>query len=240
MAGINAILSLQGKEPLVLGRDEAYIGVLVDDLINKGTDEPYRIFTSRAEYRLKLRQDNADSRLMRRGFQVGLRSADSLRQLEEREEKIRRVRVLIERIKLTPENANTLLRSAGAVQVDEPVSVGQLIRRNELPMEMILNALDGTGSNLTPLLSDPAVRERVGIEVRYEGYLKRQEEQIRVFRKREEQSIPADFDFQSIHALSAEGREKLDRIKPRSLGQATRISGVTPADIAVLMVHLRN
>jgi tRNA uridine 5-carboxymethylaminomethyl modification enzyme len=240
MAGINAVLSQRGEEPMVLRRDEGYIGVLIDDLINKGTEEPYRIFTSRAEYRLKLRQDNADSRLMRHGSRTGLIDSTVLTRLVEKERMIEAGKKFLDATRISPGMANPVLEKTGSVRIDEPTTLGQLLRRAELSIGDLVGHVQSDDRRWGFLIREPAVRDRVEIEVKYEGYLKRQEEQINLFRRHEDLSIPADFDFERVKSLSSEGKEKLSRIRPRSVGQATRISGVTPADVAVLMVYLRN
>ena len=239
MAGINAALRVQRREPLILRRDEAYIGVLIDDLINKGTEEPYRMFTSRAEYRLLLRQDNADTRLMRCGHQLGLIPHAVLRRLDEKERRIAEARRFLESERIAPLEINELLRRAGGEPVSETTLLAQIVKRSEVTLEMLL-ALPCVASDerMRILLDDREAMERVQIEVKYDGYLRRQSEQIRRFEEGEEMEIPHGFDFLSVKSLSSEGKEKLHRVMPRSLGQASRISGVTPADISILMIAL--
>jgi len=241
MAGINAVLSIRGEKPFVLQRSEAYIGVLIDDLINKGTLEPYRIFTSRAEYRLQLRQDNADTRLMRRGRELGLVSEDAVRELDRKEALISATKTWLGQTKARPENANEWLNRIGSASIQEPASLAQLLRRSEVELSDLMSFAAGKGIDYPyAALSEQGVLDRVQIEIKYEGYLKRQEEQIAQFRKHESMEIPHQLDYSTIRSLSSEGKEKLSTIRPRSIGQATRISGVTPADITVLMVFLRN
>ena len=241
MAGINAALAVQGSGQTIIDRSEAYIGVLIDDLINKSTEEPYRMFTSRAEYRLKLRQDNADSRLMRIGQKVGLVSSDAIRRLQEKEDRIEKGRMLLTKTKVHPSVANGLLAAKQSAQVDEPVSLGSLLLRSELKIRDVLTIIpEEKIQEFTGVFDSAAIADRVEIETKYAGYLKRQEEQIELFKRSEVLAIPNDFDFSSLRALSSEGREKLARIRPASVGQAGRIAGVTPADVAVLMIHLRN
>jgi tRNA uridine 5-carboxymethylaminomethyl modification enzyme len=239
MAGINAALSVQGRPPFILGRNEAYIGVLIDDLINKGTEEPYRMFTSRAEYRLLLRQDNADTRLMRKGRDLGLVPGEAVKRLEEIERSVEEARRCLESLRLAPREFNTLAEAQGMEPLREPETCSQLLKRPEVQLDDLikLGVLPKDG-RLTPLRESREVRERVEIEVKYEGYLKRQQEQIAQFTKSEAVAIPPGFNFLAVKSLSAEGKEKLQRVQPRSLGQAARISGVTPADISVLMVSL--
>ncbi|MDH4069464.1 MAG: tRNA uridine-5-carboxymethylaminomethyl(34) synthesis enzyme MnmG [Ignavibacteria bacterium] len=239
MAGINATLSCRDEKPLVLGRNEAYIGVLIDDLINKGTDEPYRIFTSRAEYRLHLRQDNADSRLMRKGFNLGLIPGSVVRRLNEKERLIDIGKELLRKRIVKPDLVNRWLEGIPSAPISEATSLAQLLRRSEIELRSMISFL-GNETELSSVLSAPEVSERVQIETKYDGYLKRQEEQIERFRKGEAMGIPPGLDYASVHSLSSEGREKLALVRPESIGQATRISGVTPADVTVLMIHLRS
>jgi tRNA uridine 5-carboxymethylaminomethyl modification enzyme len=241
MAGINAALAVLGKDPVTLDRSECYIGVLIDDLINKSTEEPYRIFTSRAEYRLKLRQDNADSRVMRLGYKVGLVPSEAIEKLRMKEEAVERGKRMLEATRVSSDAANGLLARRNSATVAEPVSLANLLKRSEISIADTLELIPTEcRAEFDVIFKDVKVQERVEIEAKYEGYLKRQEEQIRLFKRAESMSIPEDFDYSTVKALSAEGRQKLSRIKPQSVGQATRISGVTPADVAVLMVYLRN
>jgi len=217
MAGINAALSLEGDAPFVLRRDEAYIGVLIDDLVTKGTEEPYRMFTSRAEYRLLLRQDNADRRLTPYGHRYGLVSDRRRRALEEKERSIRAAIEYLERERHGGHALAGILRRPENHFADLLDVARQPERLSRLPA---------------------AVREQVEIEIKYAGYIARQAQQIERFRRMEEWRIPADTDFQAIKEMRREAREKLGAIRPASLGQASRISGVSPADLSILMVHL--
>jgi tRNA uridine 5-carboxymethylaminomethyl modification enzyme len=239
IAGINAALLVQEKEPFFLPRSEAYIGVMIDDLINKGTEEPYRIFTSRAEYRLLLRQDNADSRLMRKGGSLGLIPQEALRRLDEKEERIGRGKSYLEKKRLTPAEVNPLLRSRASEPIAEAELLSQILKRSEITLADIL-ALEAIAESdeMRILEKDPHACDALQFEVKYEGYLARQEEQIRLFEKSESLPIPEQFDFLGVRSLSTEGREKLQKIRPRSIGQASRISGVTPADISILMISV--
>lgn len=225
VAGINAALMVLGRPPFWLQRSDAYIGVMIDDLINKSTDEPYRIFTSRAEYRLSLRQDNADARLMRKGYALGLVGSESLRRLEAKERSVERCKAYLQQSRPT---GRTL---------QDVSSLYQLLKRPEVSLPSLLDT-SGAREVLGDLLNDREALDRVEIEVKYEGYLRRQEDMVKMFEKSEQMHIPHDFDFSTVRSLSSEGREKLSRIRPRSIGQASRISGVTVADISVLMVSL--
>jgi tRNA uridine 5-carboxymethylaminomethyl modification enzyme len=216
LAGINAARKLTGQEPLVLGRDEAYAGVLVDDLVTKGTEEPYRMFTSLAEYRLLLRQDNADRRLMRYGYENGLVPEEMWQRLQRKEEEIAALHRYVQETR----------------QGDK--TVAELLRRPEVT----LDALAARDERLAELASDPAACEQVEIEVKYAGYLERQRAQVEKFRRNEEAPIPDWLDYEAMPELRREAREKLSRIRPATLGQASRIGGIAPADIALLMVYL--
>jgi tRNA uridine 5-carboxymethylaminomethyl modification enzyme len=239
VAGINAALKIRREPPLLLRRDDAYIGVMIDDLINKGTEEPYRMFTSRAEYRLLLRQDNADSRLMRKGFALGLIPASAVRRLEEKERRVASAREFLSLTRIAPAEANVMLTASGSEPITEAETGAQLLKRSEIGIESLLSlTVLRSDERIRILLEDRDARERTQIETKYEGYLKRQDEQIREFQRGEEMEIPRDFDFATVKSLSTEGREKLVKVKPRSIGQAARISGLTPADISILMICL--
>jgi tRNA uridine 5-carboxymethylaminomethyl modification enzyme len=234
IAGINACLSIRGEEPLILKRSEAYIGVLIDDLVTKGTSEPYRMFTSRAEYRLHLREDNADLRLREKGYAVGLVKEKEYRPFLEKKEAIDRILEKTSgfRVHPTKEN-NERLQQLGSSDLKKDVSLQELLKRPEILFEH-LSVFD------PDLRSVPReVWEQAQIQVKYDGYIKRQMEQIERFQKLEEVNFPKDFDFGSVIGLSTEVMEKLKRIRPYSLGQASRISGVTPAAISILMVNLK-
>ncbi|MEW6510410.1 MAG: tRNA uridine-5-carboxymethylaminomethyl(34) synthesis enzyme MnmG [Bacteroidota bacterium] len=239
IAGINAAIKVQGRGEFVLRRDEAYIGVLIDDLINKGTEEPYRMFTSRAEYRLILRQDNADSRLMRKGHELGLIPDAALNRLDEKERRVEEAKQYLEKTRISPDDVNDLMERLGSGPIGEPESLQQILKRSEVDLSSLLTLSGLTADKrMQVLVDDREARERVEIEVKHEGYLRRQEEQIRQFADGERMEIPHDFNFLAIASLSNEGREKMNRIRPRSVGQAARISGVTPADISILLVAL--
>ena len=216
MAGINAALKVQGSEPFILDRSEAYIGVLIDDLVTKGTREPYRMFTSRAEYRLILRHDNADRRLMKYGHRFGLVKEDQWKELQEKEKVISRA---IEYLENTKSGADLLAK---------------LLRRPDMSYGDLLK-IDG---NLKEQNISPLTQEQIEVEIKYKGYIDRQQKQIEKYKKMEEFLLPSWFNYDDISGLRTEARQKLDKIRPVSLGQASRVSGVSPADISILMVYL--
>jgi tRNA uridine 5-carboxymethylaminomethyl modification enzyme len=246
IAGINAALCVQQKEPFVLKRSEAYIGVLIDDLVNKSTEEPYRMFTSRAEHRLVLRQDNADRRLMTRGYKLGLVSEFMASRLERKEDLIAAGIAAAEELSVSPDAVNPYLERNAEGRIDEKERLAKLLKRPGVQLTDLVS-IDSVAD--VPVikeilhLSDERLKneilEQIEIELKYEGYIKRQTEQIQKFDKFEDQKIPINFDFSRIKSLSTEGRERLSKIKPESIGQASRISGVTPSDVSVLMVYLR-
>lgn len=239
VAGINAALSAMRKEPFIPKRSESYIGVMVDDLINKGTDEPYRIFTSRAEYRLFLRQDNADARLMEKGRDLGLIPEAMVDRLHEKERRISEAKRYLNETRISPGEVNPLLDDIGTERITEHETLGQLLRRPAVRLESLLTLhLLKLDERISLLINDRESRERTEIEVKYEGYLKRQDDQIRQFEKMESLGIPSNFDFRAVKSLSTEGKEKLVRVRPRTIGQASRISGVTHSDVSVLMISL--
>ncbi len=238
IAGINAALSAQGMEKIVLSRAESYIGVLVDDLINKGTEEPYRIFTSRAEYRLKLRQDNADTRLMRLGNSIGLINHEMIKDLEHREWIKAQCIVFLKETSVRPDRINPILERKQSETIREAMPLHQILRRPEIKLTDLFD-LDVLNDH--PIFSEIRQNDIDGIEIetKYEGYIKRQDEQIRIFERSEAMTIPTDFNYTNVKSLSKEGIEKLNFIKPKSVGQASRISGVTAADLSVLLINLK-
>ncbi len=233
VAGINAALKIQGKEPLILTRDTSYIGTLIDDLVTKGTEEPYRIMTSRSEYRLLHRQDNADGRLTAIGAAVGLVPPERLARVQSKYEAVRRELARLEACGTPASEAlNAMLEGRGEHPVANSARLADLLRRPQV-----------TYQDLAPF--DPnrpelpvSVTEEVQIQIKYAGYLSRQEKQVAVFKQEESRLLPADIDYESISGLRLEARQKLSRIRPVSIGQAGRISGVSPADIAVLLIYL--
>ncbi len=235
IAGINAAMKILGKDPFILDRSESYIGVLIDDLVTKDNREPYRMMTSRAEYRLLLRQDNADLRLREKGYKVGLISEEQYTNLLEKK---RLINEEIERLKNTSVGANKeiqeFLESKGSSSLKTAATLAELICRPELSYEMI-KEIDKERKPLPD-----AVKEQVEIEIKYEGYIVRQKNQVEQYKKLEKKIIPEDFDYDKIPSLRIEARQKLKMFKPVSIGQASRISGVSPADISVLIVYLEH
>lgn len=233
VAGINAACSVLGKEPFILDRSESYIGVLIDDLVTKENREPYRMMTSRSEYRLLLRQDNADLRLTKKGYEAGLISEERYQDLIKKElqieEEIKRVEN--ENIGANPE-VQSFLESHGSTPLKTGTTIGELIRRPELNYEM-LEPIDKN----RPVCSD-GVKEQVNINIKYEGYLRRQQKQVEQFKKLEKKKIPENINYDEIKSLRIEAVQKLKMYKPESVGQASRISGVSPADISVLLVYM--
>lgn len=234
IAGINAALKLKGEEPLVLDRSDGYIGVLIDDLVTKETQEPYRMMTSRAEYRLLLRQDNADLRLSKYGYRVGLLSKE---RYEKTVEKQRIIDAEIERLKNTSvgtsENVLSLLRELNSTELTSGITLAELIRRPELSYALIA-PIDKNRPEI-----DEVIADQINIELKYEGYISRQIKQVEQYKKLEKKKIPADFDYDKVPSLRIEARQKLKKIRPVSIGQASRISGVSPADINVLVVFMK-
>jgi tRNA uridine 5-carboxymethylaminomethyl modification enzyme len=240
MAGINAALKVQGKEPFILKRSEAYIGVMVDDLVNKGTEEPYRMFTSRAEYRLLMRQDNADRRLMKFGYKLGLISRELYASVQEKEKQIDYLIKYLEKTSIAPKKVNDYLVSIGDEGLTQHEKLSQLVKRARTKTDKLLACDNNETDNYLKSISYNAeVLNQVEIEMRYAGYIKCELELIDQFIKNESIIIPADFDYKSIKTLSTEGRERLTKVRPINIGQASRISGVTPADVTTLLLFLK-
>lgn len=232
MAGINAALKLDKKEPFVLDRSEAYIGVLIDDLVTKGTNEPYRIMTSRAEYRLVLRQDNADLRLTEKGHEIGLVKEERYARFLEKKEVVEKETARLKRKVVQPEDVNPILESKGSTPVKTALPLIEVMRRPEITYDDVASIDDAR-----PVLSRHQ-KTMMEVAIKYEGYIQKQQQQIEKFKRLENRKLREDFDYSRIDGLRIEARQKLNQFKPLSVGQASRISGVSPADINVLLIYL--
>ena len=234
MAGINAVQKIEGKEPVILDRSQAYIGVLIDDIATKGTNEPYRMMTSRAEYRLLLRQDNADLRLTEIGHKIGLISEERYQKFLKKKANIEKEIERLQKTVVKPtEEINNFLIEQGTTALSTGTKMAELLKRPELNYES-MKAIDKDRPELSR-----QEKEEVEIQVKYEGYIKLQEAQVEKFKKLEEKILPEDIDYETIKGISLEGRQKLNKFKPHSIGQASRISGVSPADVSVLLITLQ-
>ncbi len=234
IAGINAVNKIKGNKPLILDRTQAYIGVLIDDIVTKGTNEPYRMMTSRAEYRLLLRQDNADLRLTEIGHDVGLISEERYKKFLNKKETIEKEIKRLKNIVVKPGiEVNDMLKKRGTSELTTGTKLADLLKRTEIDYDC-LQIVDKDRPNLTK-----QEKEEVEIQIKYEGYIKLQEAQVEKFKKLESKLLSEDIDYEKINGISLEGRQKLNKTKPRSVGQASRISGVSPADISVLLVYLQ-
>jgi len=247
LAGINAVKYIRKEDPIVLKRSESYIGVMIDDLVNRDIEEPYRMFTSRAEHRLVLRQDNADRRLMEIGSKLGLIPDEVLTRLRKKEILINEGIFFSNQLSMTPKDANPLLKTANAGSIQENEKLAKLLKRTNVRFldftkcEPIITTsfFSHLHASCDDRLSNEVI-EQIEIELKYEGYIKRQKEEVDKFNRFDSLQIPQEIDYHRVKSLSTEGREKLVKVQPVSIGQASRISGVTPADISVLMVYLRN
>ena len=234
IAGINASRKIKGKEPLILDRSQAYIGVLIDDIVTKGTNEPYRMMTSRAEYRLLLRQDNADLRLTEIGHDIGLISEERYNKFLDKKEKIEQEKQRLKSLIVKPtEEVNELLKENGTSELSTGTKMSELLKRTELTYDKLAK-IDENRPELTK-----QEKEEVEIQLKYEGYIKMQEEQVEKFKKLETKLLPQDIDYEKINGISLEARQKLNKYRPYSIGQASRISGISPADISVLLITLQ-
>lgn len=236
MAGINAHNAVKEQEPLILKRNDAYIGVLVDDLINKGTEEPYRMFTSRAEYRILLRQDNADLRLTELGHKIGLADDERIDTLKAKKTAIKAISDFIHSYSVAPEEVNTLLDGVGSAEMRQKMKLDKVLARPHVGLELLAKGVPELKSLLNKYSKETI--ESAEIELKYEGYIEKEMEVAHKMLKLEEIRLETNFDYSQLKSLSIEARQKLAKIKPSSLGQAQRISGVSPSDIAVLMVHM--
>lgn len=233
IAGINASLKLENKEPLILKRNEAYIGVLIDDLVTKGIRDPYRLLTSRAEYRLLLRHDNADLRLRNYGYKVGLISEDQYQNLKIKEKNIEEIIKILKENKITPkEEINTYLIKCNSTSIKDGISLYQLLKRPEIKIENILHFIDLNNYKKEEL-------EQVEIKIKYEGYIQKATKEAEKMNNLESKKIPEDIDYDKIKNIASEARQKLKEVRPTSIGQAIRISGVNPSDISIIMVYLK-
>jgi tRNA uridine 5-carboxymethylaminomethyl modification enzyme len=239
IAGINSARYIKSEEPFVLQRSEAYIGVLIDDLINKGTEEPYRMFTSRAEHRILLRQDNADLRLTELGHRIGLVDKERYERFTKKKDEVDRLYELISDYTVRPEQMDPMLESKGTSTLSQPIKAKTLIPRPELYLSDLLNADEELNKQVSEITQNRYVIEQVEIQIKYEGYIKREFEMVEEISKQENSIIPDELDYNKIKSLSTEGKSKLAKIKPETIGQASRISGVSASDVAVLMVYLK-
>ncbi len=238
IAGLNAARQLGGADGIVLGRDQAYIGVLIDDLVAKGTDEPYRMFTSRAEHRLLLRQDTADRRLTRLGRALGLADAERVRRLDQKEDALARTLAALEATNADPAAVNGYLERVGTSPIDTPTRLAKLALRPEVDLQAMLEAT-GHRALVVPGPGLERTAELAAIELRYAGYVEREQDLVAQMRSLETWRVPAGFDYSAVTAITHEARQKLGRVRPDTLGQASRISGVSPADVQALMVLLK-
>lgn len=232
MAGINAVLKIEGKSPFVLGRDEAYIGVLIDDLVTRGTKEPYRMLTSRAEYRLLLRHDNADIRLRKYGYELGLINEEKYHKFEEKLVKIEELKTYLKNHKIVTSD-NKLLLELGTSPVNDGITLYELLKRPEITIDKLINY------GKIPKIYNKEVIEQVEIFIKYEGYIVKEQKEVERMNELENIKIPEDIDYDKVINIANEAKEKLKKVMPTSLGQATRISGVNPADITMLSIYLK-
>ena len=234
IAGINATQKIKGNEPLILDRSQAYIGVLIDDIVTKGTNEPYRMMTSRAEYRLLLRQDNADLRLTPIGHEIGLISDERYDEFLNKKENVEKEIERLKKLTVKPtEKVNKFLETKNTTILTTGTKMAELLKRPEIKYNELAE-IDNERPNLSI-----QEQEEVEIQLKYEGYIKLQETQVEKFKKLEEKILPEEIDYEKIEGISLEGRQKLNKFKPRSVGQASRISGVSPSDISVLVIYLQ-
>ena len=239
MAGINSVLKLRNKEPFILGREESYIGVLIDDLVTKGVDEPYRMFTSRAEYRILLRQDNADERLTRKAVDIGMADYERVRHLEGKENMIKEVINFLSEKSVSPGEINEFLEKAETNKIPQKVKAITIASRPQIEIGTLLKFMKG-GENLKAIKSErfKEIAESAEIKIKYEGYIQREKIVANKIKRLESLKIPDDIDFSELVSISTEGRQKLSKIKPSNIGQAGRISGVSPSDINILLMYL--
>ncbi|NDE03198.1 MAG: tRNA uridine-5-carboxymethylaminomethyl(34) synthesis enzyme MnmG [Flavobacteriia bacterium] len=239
IAGINAHRKVFEKDPFILSRSEAYIGVLIDDLITKGTNEPYRMFTSRAEFRILLRQDNADERLTPLGFEIGLADAAALEKVERKKALTKQLKTKLREIGISPAQANPMLQKKESAPINQQVKASSLITRPHVTLSDLIEVNEEAALAVNEVFnSEPLAVEQTEILLKYEGYIEREEEQAQKHQRLENLSLPETMDYTQIKSLSIEAKEKLSQIQPATIGQAARVSGVSPSDISVLLVHL--
>ncbi len=236
MAGINAHQKINEKDAFILGRSEAYIGVLIDDLVNKGTDEPYRMFTSRAEYRLMLRQDNADIRLTKKSHELGLASDQRLKDVEEKVKQTNEIINYFTKTSISPSEVNPMLAELGTTAIPQNYKLTQILSRPQIDLPLMIDKLDSVKAFLAEYSKDALIQAEV--LMKYSGYLEKEKLLVDKMNRLEDFKIKDDFDFLSIKSISLEAREKLNKQRPKTIGQAARISGISPSDVSILMVHL--
>jgi tRNA uridine 5-carboxymethylaminomethyl modification enzyme len=239
MAGINAVLKIRGEEPLVLGREESYIGVLIDDLVTKGVDEPYRMFTSRAEYRILLRQDNADERLTPKGHKIGLADDSRMKRLKEKEYLVNELINYLSVKSIDPDEVNDFLEAIGTARITQKMKAIAVASRPQVELRSLLGKIV-SDEHSAVLKSERAdeILESAEIRIKYEGYIQREKLVAEKIRRLEDVKIPLDIDYSELMSISTEARQKLHKVKPVNIGQAGRISGVSPSDINILLMYL--
>ena len=238
MAGINAHLKIKNKAPFILSRDEAYIGVLIDDLITKGTEEPYRMFTSRAEYRILLRQDNADIRLSKKSYDLGFLENDKLKQVEEKIEMTNKLMRFTKKLSVSPEEINDILKTKGGGQIKQKVKAPSVISRPNIGINDVVKNNKKLDQFISENLISEGALEQVEIDIKYSGYINREKENADKLKRLEYVKIPEDIDYYKFSSLSNESKEKLNEVRPVNIGQAARISGIKPSDVSILLIYL--
>jgi tRNA uridine 5-carboxymethylaminomethyl modification enzyme len=238
MAGINAHRKINGLSPVILNRSDAYIGVLIDDLITKGTEEPYRMFTSRAEFRTLLRQDNADVRLTPLGYEIGLASEERYHTVKSKVSDYQLVTKKLKETSISPEEINFWLKERGTDDIRQKLKIVNILTRPQVNLIDMMNSVPAIHSLISSVSLDPEVLEQAEINIKYEGYIEKEFELAEKINRLENVHIFDDIDYSLVPSLSAEARQKLAQIRPATLGQASRISGISPADVSILMVYL--
>jgi tRNA uridine 5-carboxymethylaminomethyl modification enzyme len=236
MAGINAHLKVKGQDPLILRRSEAYIGVLIDDLISKGTEEPYRMFTSRAEYRTLLRQDNADLRLTEKSNMLGLAKAERMENVQKKKAAVERIKKILNELTIETAEINRFLQQKDSASLTQKQKLGQILLRPNISLDELVKEIPSIGAAFEK--ENKEHLQQAEIQVKYDVYIGKEKELVARMNQMEELEIPSTFDYKKVQAISAEAREKLNRIKPQTLGQASRISGINPSDVQILMVYM--